>query len=122
MSRVLIVPGLAVRGYAEAAARQLCAEGHAAELLSAPAWQGVPDDLNEYGQQLADRIESEATPVDVLVGLSVGTQAAAVAASRTSWVENLLLVSPTVDPQLRTRCRLIGAWLVRKEPGGPTAA
>lgn len=119
LSRVLIVPGLAVRSYAEMAARQLRTTGHDVELLPAPAWRGTSDELDEYGRQLADRIDSENTPVTVLVGLSVGTQAATVAACRTTLVQNLLLVSPTVDPRLRTRRRLAAAWLLRKEPGGP---
>jgi pimeloyl-ACP methyl ester carboxylesterase len=47
------------------------------------------------------------------VGLSVGAQAAAVAAAAlsTEQLRRLALVSPTVDPQARTAPRLLGRWL-----------
>jgi pimeloyl-ACP methyl ester carboxylesterase len=54
---------------------------------------------------LADQRED----IDVLVGLSVGTQAAAVAAT-TTLVRRLILISPTVDPIRRTKTRLLAAW------------
>jgi pimeloyl-ACP methyl ester carboxylesterase len=38
----------------------------------------------------------------VLIGLSAGTQAAAVAASLTELVERVVLVSPTIDPAYRS--------------------
>ena len=46
-----------------------------------------------------------------MIGLSVGTQAAAVAAAATERVERLLLISPTVDPELRRRPRLAAQFL-----------
>jgi pimeloyl-ACP methyl ester carboxylesterase len=115
MVRVVIVPGLAVRSYAVPAAAALSGAGHAVELLPAPGWRGVPDRLREYGVWLAERLTREPNPVDVVVGLSVGTQAAAVTAARCAAegrpVGRLLLISPTVQPDLRSRRQLITTWL-----------
>lgn len=109
MAKVIMIPGLAVRNYVGAEADALAEDGHDAELLPAPAWRGRPAKLDHYGRALADRIE-EHGPVDLLIGLSAGTQAAAVTAARTGLVRRLLLVGPTVDPAHRTRCRVIKAW------------
>jgi hypothetical protein len=110
VARVVIVPGLAVRTYALPAVAALRGAGHDVELLPAPGWRGVPDRVQDYGRWLADRLNGEQSDVDVLVGLSVGTQAAAVAAAA-GRVEQLLLVSPTVDPVRRTRRKLVATWL-----------
>jgi hypothetical protein len=48
------------------------------ELLPAPGLTNGPADLRRYGEALADRLRA-GPPVDLLVGLSVGAQAAAVA-------------------------------------------
>lgn len=109
VARVVIVPGLAVRSYAVPAAHALAAHGHEVDLRPAPAWRGQPTDLRRYGLELAGELERSGRRVDLLVGLSVGTQAAAVAATRLS-VGQLLLISPTVDPARRTRRRLLAAW------------
>ena len=120
MARVVIVPGLAVRSFVVPAAAALTAAGHDVELLPAPGWRGVPDRLADYGIWLAERLTGEESRVDVLVGLSAGTQAAAVTASRCA-VGRLLLVSPTVQPELRTRRRLFTAWLRSDQhPDSPT--
>ncbi|GAA3717411.1 hypothetical protein GCM10022204_41720 [Microlunatus aurantiacus] len=112
MRRVLVVPGLAVRGYADLAVGALRAAGLDAELLDPPAWRTVPADLELYGRQLGRRLREDDRPVAVLIGLSVGTQAAAVAAAVAGRrVEHLLLVSPTVDPAKRSHRRLLAAWL-----------
>src|SRR4051794_26026814 len=112
MSRVLVVPGLAVQGYADLAVGALRAAGLDAELLDPPAWRTVPADLELYGRQLGRRLHEDNRPVAVLIGLSVGTQAAAVAAAVAGRrVEHLLLVSPTVEPAKRSRRRLLAAWL-----------
>src|SRR4051794_2795008 len=95
VSRIVIVPGLAVRAYARPAALAARRSGLDVELLRPPAWHGAPADLAEYGVRLAERLEDRGGEVDVLVGLSVGSQAAAVAATRTRAVRHLLLVSPT---------------------------
>jgi hypothetical protein len=92
--RVLVVPGLAMHAYAKLPVRRLYDNGHDARLLEPPAWHGVDHDLERYGQQLAADIDHDGGPVDVLMGLSVGTQAAVVAASVTSLVRHLVLVSP----------------------------
>jgi pimeloyl-ACP methyl ester carboxylesterase len=109
---VLVVPGLAVQGYADVAVGSLTAAGFDAELLDPPSWRTVPADLQLYGRQLGERLRDENRPVAVLVGLSVGTQAAAVAAAVAGdRVQHLLLVSPTVEPAKRNRRRLLAAWL-----------
>lgn len=115
MSRIVIVPGLAVRTYALPAARAAARAGHRVSLTAAPAWRGTPARLDRFGELLARRIESRGETIDLLVGLSVGTQAAAVAASRSRRIRALLLVSPTVDPAVRTRIRLLRHWLGGEE-------
>lgn len=115
MARVVIVPGLAVRTYAEPAVAAVAARGHRVDLAPAPAWRGSPADLERYGTRLARRLE-QVGPVDLLVGLSVGTQAAAAGAVDAGpTVRRLLLVSPTVDPVNRSWGRLLGRW-VRGDP------
>lgn len=118
--RVLIVPGLAVRGYAESAVGALGVAGYDASLLTPPSWRGADCDLDAYGRRLGREIDGGDQSIAALVGLSVGTQAAAVAAAVTSKIERLILVSPTVDSVLRSRPRLLAAWLFRGEPGGPS--
>jgi hypothetical protein len=108
---VLIVPGLAVRSYAIPAAQALRARGYRVHLLRPPAWHGAPTDLDKYGRLLAEQIEVRGDNVDLLVGLSVGTQAAAVAAGHTDFIRRLVLISPTVDPRKRTIAKLLGAWM-----------
>jgi hypothetical protein len=102
LTRVIVVPGLAVHAYAEPPVRHLRDNGYDARLLSPPAWRGIDHDLERYGRNLAAAIDREGAPVDVLIGLSVGTQAAAVAASSTDLVKRLVLVSPTIDPAYRS--------------------
>ena len=118
--RVLVVPGLAVRGYAATAVDTLRQHGCDAVLLDPPTWPDVPCDLRAYGEVLAAEIEEQEQPVSILVGLSVGTQVAAAAAASTARVEQLLLVSPTVDPALRSRPRLMAAFLFTGEKKGPS--
>ena len=101
-ARVIVVPGLAVRGYADLPVRHLRDNGYDATLLQPPAWRGVEHDLERYGRNLAAEIDRDAAPIDVLIGLSAGTQAAAVAASLTDLVKRLVLVSPTIDPAYRS--------------------
>jgi pimeloyl-ACP methyl ester carboxylesterase len=102
LARVIVVPGLAVHAYAEPPVRHLRDNGYDARLLSPPAWRGIDHDLVRYGRNLAADIDREGAPVDVLIGLSVGTQAAAVAASSSNLVKRLVLVSPTIDPAYRS--------------------
>jgi pimeloyl-ACP methyl ester carboxylesterase len=102
MARVIVVPGLAVHAYAELPVQHLCDNGYDARLLQPPAWRGVEDDLESYGRNLVADIDREGAPVDVLIGLSAGTQVAAVAASGTDLVKRLVLVSPTIDPAYRS--------------------
>ena len=108
---MVIVPGLAVRRYALPAAAALARSGCAVSLLRPPAWRGAPTDLTEYGVRLAERLDARGEEVEVLIGLSVGSQAAAVAATRTDRIRGLVLVSPTVDPVYRGPGRLLRRWL-----------
>ena len=116
MARVVVVPGLAVRAYAELPVRHLCESGHDATLLDPPAWPGVDHDLEHYGQRLAADIDRKGDLIDVLIGLSVGTQAASVAASLTSLVRRLVLVSPTVDPAYRSMIKQARVFFLRGDP------
>jgi hypothetical protein len=118
-ARIVLVPGLAARGAAVPAAEALRDRGHDVTLLRAPSWRGTPADLELYGARLAASLDRSGTEADLLAGLSVGTQAAAAAAVRTPLVRRLLLVSPTVDPELRTAPRLLRAWLRARGPGDP---
>jgi hypothetical protein len=59
MARVLVVPGLAVRAYAEPPVQHLRDNGHNATLLKPPAWRGVDHDLERYGRHLAADIDSD---------------------------------------------------------------
>jgi hypothetical protein len=115
MSRVVIVPGLAVRRYVLPAAEALRDRGVDACLLSAPGSPEAPADLHMYGRQLRARLDR--APADLLVGLSVGAQAAAVAATN-GGARRLMLVSPTVDPAARRPARLLGRFVAgsRLEP------
>ena len=101
-ARVTVVPGLAVQAYAAPAVRHLRDNGYDARLLAPPTWRGVDHDLEQYGRNLATDIDRDGAPVDVLIGLSVGTQAAAVAAASTDLVKRLVLISPTIDPAYRS--------------------
>lgn len=109
VARIVIIPGLAVRSYAVPAADALASHGHEVDLRPAPAWRGQSTNLRRYGLDLAAELDRGHQAVDLLVGLSVGTQAAAVAATRLP-VGQLLLISPTVDPRRRSRARLFAAW------------
>ena len=127
MSSVWIVPGLAVHRYAIPAADALRRKGHDVRLVEPPGWPGRPAELDRFGEALAAEIadtvggaarEALAAEiadtvgdVDLLVGLSVGGQAAAVAAATTPGIRRLLLVSPTIDPDHRTRRALLAGWL-----------
>ena len=109
--KIIVVPGLAVRRYAEEPAERLRQAGYEVDLPPALAWRGVPVDVAAYGRELGAEIVAAGNPVDVLVGLSAGTQAAAVAAATTPLVRRLVLVSPTMDPDSRTLVKMLGRYL-----------
>ena len=115
MARVFIVPGMAVREYARPAADALIARGHRVELLRAPSWRGLPIGLSAYGHRIADELDRKAVDVDLLIGLSVGTQVAAAASTRTDRVKRLMLISPTFDPQIRSLKGTTSRWFERGE-------
>ena len=110
--RVIVVPGLAVRTYAVEPVERLGQAGYDAELRPGLAWRGVPVDLADYGRALAADIDAAGEPVDVLVGLSAGSQAAALAASLTPLVRHLVLVSPTIEPAHRSMLKMLGIFLI----------
>lgn len=109
--KVVIVPGLAVRTYAEEPVERLRQAGYDVDLRPGLAWRGVPVDLTEYGRELAAKIEATGDPVDLLIGLSAGTQAAAVTAATTRLVRRLVLVSPTLDPDRRHMLKMLAIFL-----------
>lgn len=111
MARIVIIPGLAVRGYAKPPSRALIRRGHRVSLLAAPTWRGTRTNLTEYGRMLAAQLDRAHDDVDLLIGLSVGTQAAVEAAAGSARVGRVLLISPTVDPAHRSVSGLIGRWL-----------
>jgi pimeloyl-ACP methyl ester carboxylesterase len=109
--KIIVVPGLAVRRYVEAPIERLRQAGYTVDLRPGLAWRGVPVDLAAYGRQLRAEIAAAGEPVDVLVGLSAGTQAAAVAAAPTPLVRRLVLVSPTIDPDRRSTVKMLAIFL-----------
>ena len=109
---MLIVPGAAVRSYVRPAADALRDRGVEVHLLPAPGEPDAQAHLHKYGRELAHQISRD-DPADLLIGLSVGAQVAAVAATTRDpyQVRHLMLISPTVDPQIRTTPRLLSRWL-----------
>jgi pimeloyl-ACP methyl ester carboxylesterase len=118
--KIIVVPGLAVRRYAEAPAERLRQAGYEVDLRPALAWRGVPVDLAAYGGELGAEISAAGKSVDVLVGLSAGSQAAAAAAAATPLVQRLVLVSPTIDPESRTVVKMLVRYL-KPNPNENTA-
>jgi pimeloyl-ACP methyl ester carboxylesterase len=109
--KIIVVPGLAVRRYAEVPVERLRQAGYTVDLRAGLAWRCVPVDLAAYGEQLGAEIIGAGKPVDVLVGLSAGSQAAAVAAAATPLVRRLVLVSPTIDPDRRNTVKMLAIFL-----------
>jgi len=110
MAYVIMVPGLAVRNYLRPAAARLRAAGHDVDLLPPIGWPSSGRDLDGYADRVA-RHASSYGPVDLMIGMSVGTQAATLAAGRTASVRRLLLISPTIDPARRSTVRALSAWM-----------
>ena len=115
MSKIFIVPGMAVREYARPAADALSARGHQVELLKAPSWRGVPVGLDDYGYRIAEELDRKKTDLDLLIGLSVGTQVVAAATTRTDRVKNVMLISPTFDPNIRSMRGTMSRWFERED-------
>jgi pimeloyl-ACP methyl ester carboxylesterase len=115
VQRVVIVPGLAVRRYLRPARAALRRRGIDADLTPAPGQPGEHCDLSAFGRSLGEQLRGR--PVDLLVGQSVGAQAAAVAAavangsSASGGVRHLVLVGPTMDPPARRRSVLAGRFV-----------
>jgi pimeloyl-ACP methyl ester carboxylesterase len=109
--KIVVVPGLAVRRYAEAPVERLRQAGYDVDLRPGLSWRGVPVEVAAYGRQLGADIDAAGQPVEVLIGLSAGTQAAAVAAAATPLVRQLVLVSPTIDPDRRNTAKMLAIFL-----------
>lgn len=110
MAYVIMVPGLAVQNYLRPSAVRLRAAGHDVDLLPPIGWPDSGRDLAGYADRVA-RHASTYGPVDLMIGLSVGTQAATLAVARTSAVRRLLLISPTIDPARRSTFPSLWAWI-----------
>jgi pimeloyl-ACP methyl ester carboxylesterase len=113
--RIFVVPGMAVREYARPACEAVEARGHRVELLKAPSWRGVPVGLDDYGSRIAEEFENKSVDVDLLIGLSVGTQVVAAATTHTDRVRNVMLISPTFDPKTRSMRGTMSRWFERGE-------
>lgn len=109
MAYVIMVPGLAVRRYLEPSAECLRSAGHDVDLLPPIGWRSEGTDLYAYAHRIARHARAHG-PVDLLIGLSVGTQSATLAAAETTAVRRLLLVSPTIDPSRRTTAAALRVW------------
>lgn len=116
--RVVVIPGLGVRRYLLPTMDAVRERGITVELLPALGQPRVACDLSGYADQMIRALD-RGTP-DVIVGLSIGSQAAAVYASRHHPTAPLVLVGPTVDPRSRNLGALLGRWLIagRREPHG----
>jgi len=114
-ARIFVVPGMAVREYARPACEALEARGHRVDLLKAPSWRGVPIGLDDYGYRLAEEFDTKNVDVDLLIGLSVGTQVVAAATTRTDRVRTVMLISPTFDPRIRSMRGTMSRWFERGE-------
>lgn len=110
MAYVIMVPGLAVRRYLQPAAESLRSAGHDVDLLPPVGWRRSGTDLYAYAHRIARHARTHG-PVDLLIGLSVGTQSATLAAAETTAVRRLLIVSPTIDPSRRSTAAALRAWL-----------
>jgi|GEM_PF-2341165 pimeloyl-ACP methyl ester carboxylesterase len=109
MAYVIMVPGLAVRNYLQPSAECLRSHGHDVDLLPPIGWRSTGTDLHDYARRIADHASAHG-PADLLIGLSIGTQAATLAAIETRAVRSLLLVSPTLDPARRSTVAALRAW------------
>lgn len=115
MSRIMVVPGMAVREYARPACEAVESRGHRVDLLRAPSWRGLPVGLDDYGHRIAEQLEQKQSEIDVLIGLSVGTQVVAAATTRTDRVKTVILISPTFDPKIRSMRGTMSRWFEREE-------
>lgn len=106
---IVIVPGLGVRRYMEPTRAALATRGHHVRVVAPPGSRRAPVELRAYAGWLVEQMSS-AEPTDVLIGLSVGAQAAALAAQEAT-VRHLVLIAPTFDPKRRGTPRLI-AWML----------
>lgn len=109
MAYVIMVPGLAVRSYLQPSAAALRGAGFQVDLLPPIGWPDSGTDLDRYADRVARHARAYG-PVDLMIGLSVGTQAATLAAARTPAVRRLLLISPTIDPDRRSTLTALWAW------------
>jgi hypothetical protein len=122
--RVVIVPGLAVRSYLRPTRAALRRRGIDVHLAPAPGQPGELCDLSAFGRSIGEQLRDR--PADLLVGLSVGAQAAAVAATAANGsngsggVRHLVLVSPTMEPPARRRSVLARRFVAAGRYERPT--
>lgn len=106
MPRIVVVPGLAVRRYLEPAVDRLRSQGADVRLYRPPAWSGR-ESVEQLSRELADDLSG--APVDLLVGLSVGTYVAAGAAAVAPANQRAIVL---VSPVEANSWRALGAdWL-----------
>jgi pimeloyl-ACP methyl ester carboxylesterase len=115
---VAVVPGVGVRRYLLPTMGPLRDRGVDVVLLPAPGQPGMASDLVRYADQIGPALSR--APLDLLVGLSIGTQAAADVAGRYRPPGRLVLVGPTVDPACRSLPSLLATWVRAgtREPAG----
>jgi hypothetical protein len=63
--RVIVVPGPAVRRYAEEPVERLRQAGYDADLRPGLSWRGLPVDIADYGRAPGAEISAAGEPVDV---------------------------------------------------------
>ena len=110
MARVMIIPGLTVRRYLQPSALALRQAGHQVVLSAPLGWPGTGTDLRHYGANQAATSRRWGS-VDLLIGCSVGTQAATAAALAGADAAHLLLISPTIEPGRRSVVSAFRGWL-----------
>jgi hypothetical protein len=62
-SKVIVVPGLAVRRYAEKPVERLRQAGYDTDLRPGLSWHGVPVDIADYRRELGAEISAAGEPV-----------------------------------------------------------
>jgi hypothetical protein len=110
MARVVMIPGLAVRHYLDGSAAALRRAGHDVQLLPPLGWRETGTDLRRYAQNIARAADRDG-PADLMIGMSIGTQLAVVAAAAGGVADHLLLISPTIAPAQRSVTSALAVWL-----------
>jgi len=107
---VAVIPGVGVRRYLLPTVDAVRDRGWEVTLLPGLGQPAMASDLHLYADQIGPGLARG--PLDLLVGLSVGCQAAALVATRYRPSARLVLVGPTVDPACRSVPRLMARWVL----------